>query len=68
MIKVEWQIIHRSSTSATLCKHWYLFIIVKSHELDGSIRKYPDHHCPIALVQAKVAFFLRHSFESGKHA
>lgn len=46
----------------------YLFIIVKGHELDGSIRKYPDHHCTITLVQAKEPFFLWHSFESGKHS
>lgn len=50
------------------CKCWYLFIVVKSHELDGSIRKNPDHHRPIALVQAQEAFFLWHSFERGKHS
>lgn len=46
----------------------YLFVIVKSHELDGSVREDPDHHGPVALVQAKEAFLLRHSFEGGKHA
>lgn len=46
----------------------YLFITVKGHELDGSIRKYPDHHCPITLVQTKKAFFLWNSSKSGKHS
>lgn len=46
----------------------YLFIFVEGHELDGSIRKNPDHHCPVTLVQAAVAFFLWHSSESGKHS
>jgi len=51
-------------------KNWalYLFIFVKSHELNGTIRKYPDHHCPVTLVQAEDAFFLRHGCESGKHS
>ncbi len=46
----------------------YLPIIVKGHELDGSIRKYPDHHRSITLIQATIAFFLWHSFESWKHS
>lgn len=46
----------------------YLFIIVKGHELDGSVGKYSDHHCPVTLVQAKIAFFLWHSLESGEHS
>lgn len=49
-------------------KGLYLFIIVKGHELDGSVGKYSDHHCPVTLVQAKIAFFLWHSLESGEHS
>ena len=43
-------------------------IFFKGHELDGSIGKYADHHCPITLVQAKEAFFLWHGFQSCKHS
>lgn len=55
------------TTQNGVVKAMYLFIIVKGHELDGSVGKYSDHHRPVTLVQAKIAFFLWHSLESGEH-
>lgn len=45
----------------------HLFVVVKGHKLNGTIRKYPNHHGSISFVKAKVAFLLWHGRERGKH-